>query len=115
MSDEIVSGFRRMDREHNNNPGVAIFGDKWQDCPRLGYPRAYLWSDGAVRSHPEPGLCELKEENSRLLRIIKILERTLEEISRAAIIAHATGKYSLTVEACAESAQEAIKTLRSSP
>ena len=54
MSDETVGGFRRMDTEKDNNPGVAMYGEKWQYPPRSSSETAYLWSDGIWRTSAEP-------------------------------------------------------------
>ena len=54
MSDETVGGFRRMDTEKDNNPGVAMYGEKWQYPPRSFSETAYLWSDGIWRTSAEP-------------------------------------------------------------
>lgn len=54
MSDETVGGFRRMDTGKDNNPGVAMYGEKWQYPPRSFSETAYLWSDGIWRTSAEP-------------------------------------------------------------
>ena len=67
---------------------------------------AQAWYPGASNKSPSPA--DTMKANARLIAAAPDMYEALKEIARADTIAHSTGKYSLVVESCAESARAAL-------